>query len=52
VARFLERQGDFERSRPGMSVPEAFITGEGAVFANPWTHGIDGAYAARLKRRG
>jgi 16S rRNA (cytosine967-C5)-methyltransferase len=52
VARFLDRHDGFERSSPGMSVPGTFITGEGAVFANPWTHGIDGAYATRLKRRG
>ncbi len=51
VARFLDHHDGFERSSPGMSVPGTFITEEGAVFANPWTHGIDGAYATRLKRR-
>jgi 16S rRNA (cytosine967-C5)-methyltransferase len=50
VADFLHSHGAFERVGLGMSVPGTFITDTGAVFANPWEHGIDGAYAVRLKR--
>lgn len=50
VATFLSTHPGFERETLGMSVPGAFITETGAVFANPWDHGIDGAYAVRLRR--
>lgn len=49
VGRFLARQPDFRRE-PSHSVPAELLTSEGDLMVLPQKHGIDGAYAARLRR--
>ena len=51
VDDFLRRHSDFRRATtaPG-SVPDELVTAVGDYRSLPWQHGIDGAYAARLRR--
>lgn len=53
VEGFLDRTPDFERAPPTRdAVPAAFLTMRGEYLTLPQRDGIDGAYAARLRRRG
>lgn len=49
VDRFLATHQDFERER-GMTVPADLLSQEGDLSILPHRHGIDGAFAARLRR--
>jgi len=51
VRRFLERRRDFEVDDASKFVPGMFVEG-GFVTVLPQRHGIDGAFAARLVRKG
>jgi 16S rRNA (cytosine967-C5)-methyltransferase len=50
VERFLGRHGDFDRE-PVSGFPPELLSPEGDLMILPQKHGIDGAYAARLRRR-
>ena len=53
VERFLE-EGDFELEPPPAALPEACrgLVGEGGIMRTyPETHGMDGFFAARMRRR-
>lgn len=53
VERFLDAHPGFAREpNPDAPVPEACVTPAGDLFVRPWVTGTDGAYAARLRRRG
>lgn len=51
VAAFLARHPEFsaERPPPG-TLPEGVVTPEGFLCTFPPEHGVDGAFAARLRR--
>jgi 16S rRNA (cytosine967-C5)-methyltransferase len=49
VDRFLEGHSDFRRE-PSQAVPTALRSPEGDLSIQPHRHGVDGAYAARLRR--
>jgi 16S rRNA (cytosine967-C5)-methyltransferase len=49
VGRFLARHPDFRRE-PSGSVPAELLSSDGDLMVLPQKHGIDGAYAARLRR--
>ena len=52
VELFLKRRADFERDPPPPgSVPAELLAPNGDLRVLPQEHGIDGAYAARLRRR-
>jgi 16S rRNA (cytosine967-C5)-methyltransferase len=46
---FLARDGRFRRE-PSAAVPDEFLTPSGDLMILPQRHGMDGAYAARLRR--
>jgi 16S rRNA (cytosine967-C5)-methyltransferase len=50
VERFLGRHPQFERE-PAPEFPPDLLSPEGDLMILPQRHGIDGAYAARLRRR-
>jgi 16S rRNA (cytosine967-C5)-methyltransferase len=50
VERFLTRHPEFQRE-PSDRVPPELLSPVGDLMILPQTHGIDGAYAARLRRR-
>ncbi len=52
VDAFLERHPSFRRDPPpaGAAIPEALVTARGDFESLPHRHGIDGTYAARLRR--
>jgi 16S rRNA (cytosine967-C5)-methyltransferase len=52
VEDFLSRRPDFVRAPVPASVPAELLTAEGDFQSLPQRHSIDGAYAARLLRRG
>lgn len=52
VDAFLRRHPEFRRAPQAGAVPADLVTAAGDLCARPWQHGIDGAYAARLERRG
>jgi 16S rRNA (cytosine967-C5)-methyltransferase len=49
VDRFLRRHPDFRRD-PGRTVPDSLVSEQGDLVILPQRHGMDGAYAARLRR--
>lgn len=49
VERFLTRHPEFQRE-PSDRVPPELLSPAGDLMILPQTHGIDGAYAARLRR--
>jgi len=49
VDRFLDRHPEFRRD-PAGTVPKSLLSGRGDLLVLPQQHGIDGAYAARLRR--
>lgn len=49
VNAFLARHPDFRRD-PGSAVPAELLTPAGDLALLPQRHGVDGAYAARLRR--
>jgi len=51
VERFLEGHPDFGRD-PSVAVPSEARTEAGDLTLHPHIHGVDGAYAARLRRAG
>jgi 16S rRNA (cytosine967-C5)-methyltransferase len=50
VNRFLAAHPEYCRE-PGTAVSSSLLTGEGDLSILPHQHGMDGAYAARLRRR-
>jgi 16S rRNA (cytosine967-C5)-methyltransferase len=50
VDRFLERHPSFSREAPG-EFPASLLSPEGDLMILPHQHGMDGAYAARLRHR-
>jgi 16S rRNA (cytosine967-C5)-methyltransferase len=52
VDAFLRRHREFTRAPVPDAVPAELITAAGDFRSQPWRHGIDGAYAARLERAG
>lgn len=50
VENFLKRHQDFERELPEQ-IPQALLTAAGDFQTLPQIHGVDGAFAARLRRR-
>jgi len=53
VEEFLSRHSEFARvPPPATAVPAELLTADGDFQSLPQRHGIDGAYAARLARRG
>ncbi len=53
VERFLERHPEFRREEPGegTALPPGVVDDRGDLRVLPWSHGTDGAYAARLRRQ-
>ncbi len=51
VAAFLERHPDFVQESAAGLVPPELLDADGAYRSLPQRHGMDGAYAARLRRR-
>jgi 16S rRNA (cytosine967-C5)-methyltransferase len=51
VTSFLERHADFEVEPPRSGVMAELLGSEGELRVLPQRHGLDGAYAARLRRR-
>jgi 16S rRNA (cytosine967-C5)-methyltransferase len=49
VDRFLRSHPDFRRD-PGRTVPDSLMSEQGDLVILPQRHGMDGAYAARLRR--
>jgi 16S rRNA (cytosine967-C5)-methyltransferase len=52
VEDFLSRHPEFARAPSPAGVPAELLTAEGDFQSLPQRHGIDGAYASRLARRG
>ena len=52
VEEFLHRHPEFTRAPAPGAVPAELVTAVGDFRSLPWRHGIDGAYAVRLERRG
>lgn len=54
VDAFLARHPGFRREPPPSAdaLPAGALTDRGDLFIRPWAHGVDGAYAARLRRGG
>ncbi|OLC02599.1 MAG: hypothetical protein AUH45_08360 [Gemmatimonadetes bacterium 13_1_40CM_69_22] len=50
VSAFLERHHEFRRDAVAGTVPAELLTVEGDFQSLPQRHGMDGAYAARLRR--
>jgi 16S rRNA (cytosine967-C5)-methyltransferase len=50
VDAFLHRHREFTRAPVPGAVPAELITAAGDFRSQPWRHGVDGAYAARLER--
>jgi 16S rRNA (cytosine967-C5)-methyltransferase len=50
VGTFLERHRDFRRDAPPEGVPSAMLDADGQLLVLPHLHGVDGAFAARLRR--
>jgi 16S rRNA (cytosine967-C5)-methyltransferase len=50
ISSFLQRQPDFELESPPAAVPQKFIDNEGCLFVTPFEHGMDGMFAARLRK--
>lgn len=51
IERFLEQHPDFHRE-PGPVAARSLVSADGDLSILPQLHGIDGAYAARLRRNG
>ncbi|UCC73332.1 MAG: 16S rRNA (cytosine(967)-C(5))-methyltransferase RsmB [Gemmatimonadota bacterium] len=51
VRAFLDRCEDFALEAPGAGAVAPELLDEGTLRATPHNHGIDGAYAVRLRRR-
>lgn len=51
VEAFLRSHADFEVERVNGLVPDAMVTPEGYYATLPFRNGIDGAFAARLRRK-
>jgi 16S rRNA (cytosine967-C5)-methyltransferase len=51
VDRFLDRHPEFRRDPP-VGTPSALLSHRGDLHTLPQQHGVDGAYAARLRRTG
>ena len=51
VAAFLLRHPEFRSEPHAGSVPDGLVDGSGWLRVQPWRHGFDGAFAARLVRR-
>jgi 16S rRNA (cytosine967-C5)-methyltransferase len=49
VERFLSEHPQFRRE-PASGIPSSLLSAEGDLVIYPQLHGIDGAYAARLRR--
>lgn len=49
VNRFLEGHPEFRRE-PNSTLPRQLLSSEGDLMVLPQRHGVDGAYAARLRR--
>ncbi len=49
VEEFLDRHPEFVRE-PGAGVPQSLLSEQGDLLILPQQHGMDGAYAARLRR--
>jgi len=52
VAAFLRRHPAFHLEPAGPYIPEPVVTPEGYLATVPHRHNIDGAFAARLRRKG
>lgn len=52
VEAFLGRRPDFERDPAPEAVRDDLVDERGDLRILPWLHGVDGAYAARLRRSG
>lgn len=50
VQSFLERHPDFTLEHAGDFLPAAMVTGAGYMATLPHRHGMDGAFAARLRK--
>lgn len=51
VEGFLSRHPEFEREPPASPTRDDLLDERGDLAVRPWSHGTDGAYAARLRRR-
>jgi 16S rRNA (cytosine967-C5)-methyltransferase len=51
VDRFIEQHPEFQRE-PGPVVSRSLLSRKGDLEILPQDHGVDGAYAARLRRSG
>jgi 16S rRNA (cytosine967-C5)-methyltransferase len=49
VNQFLENHAGFRRE-PSLTLPSELLSPEGDLMVLPQRHGVDGAYAARLRR--
>ncbi len=52
VAAFLARRTDFQLEPPGPEIPPQVVDTQGFMVVLPHRHGLDGAFAARLRRAG
>jgi 16S rRNA (cytosine967-C5)-methyltransferase len=51
VTRFLGRHPEFALEKPPRDIPAQFVDLDGYLRITPWEHALDGAFAARLRRK-
>jgi 16S rRNA (cytosine967-C5)-methyltransferase len=52
VWRFLEEHREFEIEPAGEFLPEAVVNGDGFLRTYPHLHGVDGIFAAKMRKVG
>jgi len=51
VKAFLARHPEFRSERPPRAIPARYVDLDGFLRVTPWEHAMDGAFAARLRKR-
>ncbi len=51
IAGLLERHNEFVLERPPRDIPRQYVDLDGYLRITPFEHGMDGAFAVRLRRR-
>jgi len=51
IARLLERHDELVLEKPPREIPRQYVDLDGYLRITPFEHGMDGAFAARLRRR-
>jgi 16S rRNA (cytosine967-C5)-methyltransferase len=50
IRDFLTRHAEFERERCGDIIPQTYIDNDGYLKITPFDHGLDGMFAAKLRK--